>query len=291
MKKKWIAAILAVTAAMSVSMTAFAVSVEYTTDTWKAANDLACLGSYTIGFTQAFSDAGPTRQVVYMDKKDNLDVWVSDYSYPASGTVYTLELVAVPLGEEISFIDDYSGKNGEYGHYAGEIEMPLAEAAIANGLLTEEDFDLSYEEELAKLETLAAPLLDQLNGSYPVYQIASDKMTSENLGRPEDYLYFLGMINSDADGYTLISDTLFRFSDTGAAQTDAQVPAAPMKGDWASDNKGWWIQYPDGTYMVNDWYQSPASGLWYYMGADGYMLTDTVTPDGFYVNAEGVWVQ
>ena len=34
-----------------------------------------------------------------------------------------------------------------------------------------------------------------------------------------------------------------------------------------------------------------ASSLWYYMGADGYMLTDTTTPDGYYVNADGVWVQ
>lgn len=60
---------------------------------------------------------------------------------------------------------------------------------------------------------------------------------------------------------------------------------------WASDSKGWWIQYSDGTYLTNAWYQSPESGLWYYMGADGYMLTDTTTPDGHYVNSDGVWIQ
>lgn len=60
---------------------------------------------------------------------------------------------------------------------------------------------------------------------------------------------------------------------------------------WASDDKGWWIQNSDGTYLTNAWYQSPDSGLWYYMGADGYMLTNTTTPDGHYVNADGVWVQ
>ena len=62
-------------------------------------------------------------------------------------------------------------------------------------------------------------------------------------------------------------------------------------GFWASNDKGWWIQYNDGSYLTNAWYQSPASGLWYYMGADGYMLTNTTTPDGYYVNADGVWVQ
>lgn len=60
---------------------------------------------------------------------------------------------------------------------------------------------------------------------------------------------------------------------------------------WASDSKGWWIQYSDGTYLTNGWYQSPVSGLYYYMGVDGYMLTNTTTPDGYYVNADGVWVQ
>ena len=60
---------------------------------------------------------------------------------------------------------------------------------------------------------------------------------------------------------------------------------------WRDDAKGWWIENDDGSYLVNQWYQSPSSGLWYYIGADGYMLTNTMTPDGCYVNANGVWVQ
>ncbi len=66
---------------------------------------------------------------------------------------------------------------------------------------------------------------------------------------------------------------------------------ASDKGSWASDSKGWWIQYADGSYLKDQWYQSPDSGLWYYMGADGYMLTNTTTPDGYTVNGDGVWVQ
>ena len=60
---------------------------------------------------------------------------------------------------------------------------------------------------------------------------------------------------------------------------------------WKQDAKGWWVERPDGSYLVNEWFQSPASGLWYYMGADGYMLTNTTTPDGYKVNSDGVWVQ
>lgn len=79
--------------------------------------------------------------------------------------------------------------------------------------------------------------------------------------------------------------------DTQSSTSNGTVEAGVKSGYWMQDNVGWWIQYQDGTYLVNQWYQSPASGLWYYMGADGYMLTNTVTPDGYTVNADGVWVQ
>lgn len=76
--------------------------------------------------------------------------------------------------------------------------------------------------------------------------------------------------------------------------SNANTPAASQAGTapaWKQDGKGWWIENPDGSYLTNQWYQSPESGLWYYMGSDGYMLTNTTTPDGYVVNADGVWVQ
>lgn len=74
---------------------------------------------------------------------------------------------------------------------------------------------------------------------------------------------------------------------TNTDTTNADSQAAV----WKNNAKGWWIQNADGTYLTNSWYQSPESGLWYYMGADGYMLTNTTTPDGYTVNADGVWIQ
>lgn len=59
---------------------------------------------------------------------------------------------------------------------------------------------------------------------------------------------------------------------------------------WVQNEKGWWVENSTGSYPVNQWYQSPASGLWYFMGADGYMMTNATTPDGYYVNFDGVWV-
>ena len=68
-------------------------------------------------------------------------------------------------------------------------------------------------------------------------------------------------------------------------------PVSQSAAAWKQDSKGWWVERSDGSYLVNEWYQSPESGLWYYMGSDGYMLTNTTTPDGYTVNADGVWVQ
>jgi hypothetical protein len=72
---------------------------------------------------------------------------------------------------------------------------------------------------------------------------------------------------------------------SGAAQSTAKV------GQWAHDDNGWWIQYSDGTYLVNDWYQDSESGNWYYMGADGYMVTNQEVPGGYSVDANGVRIQ
>ena len=59
---------------------------------------------------------------------------------------------------------------------------------------------------------------------------------------------------------------------------------------WKQDNTGWWYQYSDGSYIKSTWFQD-ADGTWYYFSADGYMLANTTTPDGYYVNASGIWVQ
>ncbi len=92
-------------------------------------------------------------------------------------------------------------------------------------------------------------------------------------------------VNRGADAAELDALIARLGGNTSASESVQSVPT------WKQDNKGWWIERPDGSYLVNEWYQSPESGLWYYMGADGYMLTNTTTPDGYFVNSDGVWVQ
>lgn len=44
----------------------------------------------------------------------------------------------------------------------------------------------------------------------------------------------------------------------------------------------------DATYPVNTWKE--IDGKQYYFGSDGYMLHDTVTPDGYTVGSDGAWI-
>ena len=60
-----------------------------------------------------------------------------------------------------------------------------------------------------------------------------------------------------------------------------------------TDASGWvWQQdgrykyrKPDGTFVNNGWLN--VDDKLYYMDSDGYMLSDTITPDGYYVNTSG----
>ena len=84
-------------------------------------------------------------------------------------------------------------------------------------------------------------------------------------------------------------------------------------GAWLRDANGWWYcnadrsyttnnwQQIDGYwyyfngygYMVTGWFQSPASGLWYYLSEDQATLGRMVTNQyvgGYYVDSNGVWV-
>ena len=51
------------------------------------------------------------------------------------------------------------------------------------------------------------------------------------------------------------------------------------------DGSTWYYFHSDGAMAVSEWVDE--NGLWYYLGSDGKMLTNTVTPDGYYVGADG----
>lgn len=62
--------------------------------------------------------------------------------------------------------------------------------------------------------------------------------------------------------------------------------------EWKQDNHGWWFS----EIRINEYGVNWAIGWreinykWYYFGQDGYMLHDTITPDGYQVGSDGAWI-
>lgn len=84
------------------------------------------------------------------------------------------------------------------------------------------------------------------------------------------------------------------------------VPVMAADAQWKRNDKGWWYEEANGAYPTNQWklinnkwYYFDNIGYmlenrWvgnYYVGADGAMLVSTSTPDGYYVDATGKWVE
>ncbi len=67
------------------------------------------------------------------------------------------------------------------------------------------------------------------------------------------------------------------------------LPLLSYAGEWKEDNIGWWWQNDDGTYPINTWKE--INGKSYYFNENGYMLCNTITPDGKQVGADGVLLE
>lgn len=71
----------------------------------------------------------------------------------------------------------------------------------------------------------------------------------------------------------------------------------PAYAEWCHNSQGWWygtnVTYTDWYKSCWQWIDGNGDGVaeCYYFNADGYMLANTTTPDGYTVNADGAWVQ
>lgn len=60
------------------------------------------------------------------------------------------------------------------------------------------------------------------------------------------------------------------------------------QSQWLKLGGKWYYFTGSGAMAANKWVKSGA--YWYYLGSDGAMLTNTVTPDGYRVDAQGRWI-
>lgn len=88
-----------------------------------------------------------------------------------------------------------------------------------------------------------------------------------------------------------------KFFKTGALAIMAALilSSTAYAGTWKQTDGRWWYQNDDGSYPANgwQWIDSNNDGVAesYYFDAAGWMLANTVTPDGYTVDANGAWTE
>lgn len=129
---------------------------------------------------------------------------------------------------------------------------------------------------------------------YNIYGMADEHVKSSMVEgiSVDDIIWGIRLSDYDPDGdgsyfdAANVSSTIIWIRFVEPTQPDSQVTKV-----WVQDDNGWRIQESDGSYITNEWYRDYSDGKWYYMGSDGYMLTNTTTPDGFRVGIDGAMVQ
>ncbi len=96
-----------------------------------------------------------------------------------------------------------------------------------------------------------------------------------------------GWLNLDGTWYYLNDDGSMA-KDTWIGTYYVDESGSWLIEGWQNNGYGWWYQRANGTYPHNEW--EIINGIWYYFDANGYMLADTTTPDGYYVDENGAWV-
>ena len=98
----------------------------------------------------------------------------------------------------------------------------------------------------------------------------------------------IGWINTGGAWYYLNADGSMA-KDTWIGTYYVDASGAWVIEGWQNSGYGWWYQRANGTYPSNEW--EIINGIWYYFDENGYMLADTTTPDGYYVDLNGAWVK
>lgn len=143
-----------------------------------------------------------------------------------------------------------------------------------------------------------AKLGDFVNGSANVYAPIEDNSVTGDFGEVLNKYRVVGSLTSDGVFSTEINPeskfekensnlAYYTASDSAYEKLNA-AKAKPTEG-WVQTETGWWWRNADGSYPVNTWQE--IGGKYYYFDGNGYMLSNTITPDGYYVNADGVWIE
>ena len=96
-----------------------------------------------------------------------------------------------------------------------------------------------------------------------------------------DFLNYNGPCYNDAEGKYYLGH------ETGR---DGGSITYMVFNDWVNNGSTWYRSDEKGVAYRNQWFKDPSTGKWYYFGDDCKMVRNKLV-DGYYIGADGVWVQ
>lgn len=91
----------------------------------------------------------------------------------------------------------------------------------------------------------------------------------------------------------LVASMLFMFSITSYAADPSTITTITQEqarqGVWEQVDTSWKYSL-NNVYLTSSWVESQeVKGVWYFLNSDGLMLKSSLTPDGYYVDSNGVY--
>lgn len=211
----------------------------------------------------------------YYDDDDDLEVW--DLEWDDDGTAYW---------EENDYAKRYEVKLYRDGSLIKDVTK-----------VTDEDYDFS--EYFTK------------KGTY-VFKVRGVRSSSEKGRWYDSEEWYVSTSEAKEIRESGNSSSSSGSGNSGSTSTGSSggPGVSTTAGAWLKDNVGWWWCNPDKTYPTSSWklinglwyYFNAAgycvqncwvqtNGIWYYCGPDGDMWVNRRTPDGYWVDGNGVWIQ
>ena len=163
------------------------------------------------------------------------------------------------------YVDD-DGKlvTNQFVNYKGDTYYVQYDGNIVTGLYNVDFVDYYFDEDGKMVkDTFIGDKYFNHDGKYVANQWISN---------PKGWKYKLGDGTYIKSNFKKINDATYYFNSNGYMLTG-----------WQRIKDNYYFFNTSGAMVTNAWIGN------YYLGSDGIMLTNTFTPDGYYVDANGVW--
>lgn len=157
-----------------------------------------------------------------------------------------------------------------------------------------------------KTNSIVTDQMIEIDGSYYYFDSEGDIKTG--FVSMDDKTYYFDYDGKMVTGWNVIDGSKYFFGVDGVMKTAGWQQNYYLDADGKMLTKAFtpdefycgangvyvtnrWVKYNGKDYYMNA-YGKMAKAIWqgnYYLGNDGFMLTNTFTPDGFYVGSDGAW--